>query len=129
MNFIDTVNRTGGTISDLRMLNDGQVALMALQEFYDALGVNRQADIDTALKFADAWTKPMLRAIGPYLQRHEQRQAATQQRQQPRGRATRGQRVPARFREGIKGSKVPRSKTNQDIFSGPGFEAALNQSL
>jgi len=49
---------------------------------------------------------------------------------QPRSRgAQRSQRIPAQFRDGIKGSRVPKFKSNTDIFSGSAVEAAMSQKL
>ena len=113
LNFIDTWARNGGAISDLRQLNDGQAAMMALGEFYRVMGVNKQPELETALKFADAYTKPLLKAINAWQQMEANRQGQGSRSNTGRGK---GQRVPKRFQEGIKGSKAPRFTSNQDIF-------------
>ena len=124
-NFLSTYyQKFGGRVSDLRQLNDPQQAEFYLSSFMKALGVEGQPDRQVAIRFADACGKYLLGVIGK-LQRAQEQNAS----QQPRGRASRGQRVPSRFREGVKGSKVPRFQSNQDIFSGSAVEAALSQKL
>jgi hypothetical protein len=109
INFINTYQSFGGKVTDLARLNDPQAAEFYLQNFLKALGQEGPVNREAAIKFADACGKQMLRVLGKLLQVNEQR-AANQERL-PRGRS-RGQRVPAQFREGIKGSKAPRFRTN-----------------
>jgi hypothetical protein len=115
INFLNTYQSYGGKVTDLAKLNDPQQAEFYMQNFMRALGIEGQINREAALKFADACAKQMLRVMGKISQVNEQR-AASQERQ-PRGRS-RGQRVPAGMREGIRGSKAPRFKSNQDVFDG-----------
>jgi hypothetical protein len=109
VNFLNTYASYGGKVTDLAKLNDPQAAEFYLQNFLKAFGQEGPVNRETALKFADTCARQILRVLGKVSQINEQR-AASQERQ-PRGRS-RGQRVPAQFREGIKGSKAPRFRTN-----------------
>jgi hypothetical protein len=124
-NFLNTVyQKFGGRISDLRQINDPQAAEFYMGNFMKALGVEGQPNRETAIKFADACGKYLLGVIGK-LQRAKEQNAASQQ---SKGRS-RGPRVPERFKEGMKGSRIPKFATNADIFSGSAVEAAMSQKL
>jgi predicted component of type VI protein secretion system len=127
LNFYDTFQKYGGSITDLSKLNDPQAAEMFLGNFMRALGSEQPVNRQTAIKVADALGSYLLGFIGK-INAANQRQAESRQGQSNSGRG-RGQRVPARFRDAIKGSKAPRFTSNQDIFSGSGFESALRQNL
>jgi hypothetical protein len=124
VNFIKTCENYGWKTTDLSKLNDPEAAQFYAQNFLKALGIEQQVNRETAIKFADAFGKQMLRVWGKLSEAQAQRAAA-----QPRTKGQRGQRVPARFREGIKGSRVPTFKSNSDIFSGEAVEAAMSQKL
>jgi hypothetical protein len=113
MNFLRTYDSYGGRITDLSKLNDPKQAEFYLQNFMQALGVPGSANRDTAVKFADACAKQLLRVMGKVSEVNRQRQEAQANQRQPRAR---GQRTPAWAREGMKGSKPPKFRTN----SGPG---------
>lgn len=124
LNFLDTYNRYGGKVSDLAKLNDAGAAEMFLGNFLKAFGVNGPVDRASALKFADASGKYLLSMRDKVLAWY----AAEQAKQQPRGKS-RGQRVPARFREGLKGCKAPVFESNRDVFSPAVIEAATSRNL
>jgi hypothetical protein len=124
VNFIKTCEGYGWKITDLSKINSPETAQFYAQNFLKALGVEGQVNRDTAIKFADAFGKQMLRVWGKLSEAGAQRTAA-----QPRTKGQRGQRVPAQFREGVKGSKAPRFQTNLDIFSGSAVDAAMSQKL
>jgi len=124
VNFLNTYNSYGGKVTDLAKLNDPQQAEFYMQNFMKALGIEGQVNRETALKFADACAKQMLRIIGKV----SQVQAQRNEQRQPRSRGQRG-RVPQQFRDGIKGSRVPKFRSNADIFSGDAVEAAMSQKL
>lgn len=124
VNFIKTCESYGWKITDLSKINDPQTAEFYLQNFMKALGVEQQVSRETALKFADAFGKQMLRVWGKLSEASAQRAAS-----QPRGKAQRGQRIPAQLRDGVKGSRVPKFRSNADIFSGDAVEAAMSQKL
>lgn len=122
MNFLNTYASYGGKVTDLAKLNDPQAAEFYLQNFLKALGQGGPVSRETALKFADACARQLLRVMGKVSQVN-----ASQERQ-PRGRS-RGQRVPTQLREGIRGSRAPRFKTNEDIFDPGVVAAATTQRL
>jgi hypothetical protein len=107
INFLRTYDSYGGRVTDLAKLNDPQQAEFYLQNFMQALGIEGQANRETAIRFADACAKQMLRVMGKISQVNAQRSESPQR--QPHAR---GQRIPAQFREGMKGAKAPRFKTN-----------------
>jgi hypothetical protein len=126
MNFLNTFNNYGGKVTDLARLNSPENAEFYMQNFMKALGVDAPVNRAAALKFADACAKQMLRIIGRVSQVNGQRN----EQRQPRSRGQRGgQRIPAKFREGIKGSRVPTFRSNSDIFSGEALAAAMSQKL
>jgi hypothetical protein len=125
INFINTFNNYGGKVTDLAKLNDPQQAEFYMQNFMKALGVEGPVNRAAAIKFADACAKQMLRVMGKVSQVNGQRN----EQRQPRSRGQRGQRIPAKFREGIKGSRVPAFRSNSDIFSGEAVAAAMSQKL
>ena len=53
---------------------------------------------------------------------------AEAQQKTARGKS-RGGRVPARFRDAMKGSKAPQFQSNRDIFSESALEAATSRNL
>jgi hypothetical protein len=112
VNFIKTCESYGWKITDLSKINNPETAEFYLGHFLKALGVEGQVNRETAIKFADAFGKQMLRVWGKLSEAQAQRAAA----QQPRTKGQRGPRVPAGLREGIRGSKAPRFKTNQEVF-------------
>jgi hypothetical protein len=124
VNFLRTYDSYGGRVTDLAKLNSPENAEFYMQNFMRALGVDAPVNRAAALKFADACAKQMLRVIGKVSQVNGQRSAS-----QPRSRGQRGQRIPAKFREGIKGSRVPAFRSNSDIFSGEALAAAMSQKL
>jgi hypothetical protein len=125
-NFLNTYyQKFGGRVSDLRQINDPQAAEFYMGNFMKALGVEGQPDRQTAIRFADACGKYILGVVGKLQRAQEQNTASHGRGQRARG----GQRVPDRFREGVKGSRVPKFKTNADIFSGSAVEAAMSQKL
>ena len=124
INFVNTFNGYGGKVTDLAKLNYPEQAEFYMQNFMKALGVEGQVNRGAALKFADACGRQMLRVMGRISQVQAQRNAAPQKQTRARG-----QRIPAGMRDGIRGSKAPRFKSNQDIFSGAAVEAALSQKL
>ena len=124
ISFVNTFNGYGGKVTDLAKLNNPQNAEFYMQNFMKALGVEGQVNREAALKFADACGRQMLRVMGKISQLQAQRNAAPQKQTRARG-----QRVPAGIRDGIRGSRAPRFKSNQDIFSGSAIEAALSQRL
>jgi len=107
MNFLSTFNNYGGKVTDLAKLNSPENAEFYMQNFMKALGVDAPVNRAAALKFADACAKQMLRVMGRISQVNGQRAAS-----QPRQTRARGQRIPAQFREGMKGAKAPRFRTN-----------------
>ena len=126
VNFIKTYYSYGGKVTDLAKLNEPQAAEFYMKNFMQALGIEGQVSREAALKFADACSRQMLRVMGKLREVNEQRTA--NQDRQPRGRS-RGQRVPAQFREGIRGAKAPRFQSNQDIFDPGVVAAATTQRL
>jgi hypothetical protein len=126
VNFIKTYYSFGGKVTDLAKLNDPQAAEFYMKNFMQALGVEGQVNRDAALKFADACSRQMLRVMGKLREVNQQRSA--NQERQPRGRS-RGQRVPAQFREGIKGSKIAKLTTNTDIFDDETLETMARRHL
>jgi hypothetical protein len=130
LNFYDTYQRHGGKVADVSRLNDAEAAELFLGNFMQALGATQPASRQTALKVADALGNYLLGFIGKINQTN-QRQAEARQGQGGRSNTGRGrgQRVPQRFKEGLKGSKAPRFSTNDDIFSGPAVQAAMSQKL
>ncbi len=118
LNFIDTYSKYGGKVTDMGKLNDPQMAEWLLGNWLKAFGVDRQVTRQEALRFADAGGKYILSFLGK-LGQINQRAAQARQGQGSRtntGRG-RGQRVPAKFREGIRGRKVQTFRSNADIFS------------
>jgi hypothetical protein len=124
VNFIKTCESYGWKITDLSKINSPESAQFYAQNFLKALGIEQQVNRETAIKFADAFGKQMLRVWGKLSEASKQRAAA-----QPRTKGQRGQRIPAQFRDGIKGSRVPKFRSNADIFSGDAVEAAMSQKL
>jgi hypothetical protein len=114
LNFFDTYTQYGGKITDMAKLNAPESAQMFLSSWLQAFGINRQPGREESLKFADACGKYFLSFLGRRGAAQDRVAAAENQGRQSRGRS-RGQRVPAQFREAIKGTKAPRFKTN----SGP----------
>jgi len=126
MNFLNTYDSYGGKVTDLARLNSPENAEFYMQNFMKALGVEGPVNRAAAIKFADACAKQMLRVIGKVSQVNGQRN----EQRQPRSRGQRGgQRIPAKFREGLKGSRVPAFRSNSDIFSGEALTAAMSQKL
>ena len=121
MNFLNTFSSYGGKVTDLAKLNSPENAEFYMQNFMKALGVDGPVNRAAAVKFADACAKQMLRVMGKISQVNSQRATS-----QPRQARARGQRVPAAFREGMKGAKAPRFRTN----SGPDdpFDARTMQT-
>jgi hypothetical protein len=126
-----------GTLSILQAINAGYAEPEQINapdqikwfagELQKNLGSQRQIPYEMARAFCNAYAK---RVAGVVNQLRQNQQATAQPDRQPDRQPRRsGQRVPARFREGVKGSKAPRFQTNQDIFSGNGFQAALTQNL
>jgi hypothetical protein len=113
MNFLRTYDSYGGRVTDLSKLNDPKQAEFYLQNFMQALGVPGSANRETAVKFADACAKQLLRVMGKVSEVNRQRQEAQANQRQPRAR---GQRIPASIRAGIKGTKPP---TKFQTNSGP----------
>jgi hypothetical protein len=114
LNFFDTYTQFGGKVTDMAKLNAPEAAQMFLSSWLQAFGVNRPVGREESLKFADACGKYFLSFLGRRGAAQDRIAATQNQGRQSRGRS-RGQRVPAQFREGIKGAKPPRFKTN----SGP----------
>jgi hypothetical protein len=110
LSFLDTYSKLGGKVTDMSRLNSPEAAEWLLGNWLRAFGIDRPVDRATALRFADAGGKYILSFLGK-LGQVQDRQAATQDRQ-PRGGRGRGQRVPAGMREGIRGSRAARFKTN-----------------
>jgi hypothetical protein len=111
-NFLNTYyQRFGGRVSDLRQLNEPQAAEFYMQNFMRALGVEGQPDRQTAIRFADACGKYILGVVGK-LQRAQEQNTASQGKG---SRSRTSQRVPERFREGVKGSKAPK-KTGDEFW-------------
>lgn len=113
VNFLRTYDAYGGKVTDLAKLNDPRQAEFYLQNFVKAFGQDGPVNREAAVRFADACAKQLLRVVGKISQVNAQR--AQEQQRQPRSR---GPRVPAGLRDGVRGSKAPRWKTNQDIFDG-----------
>jgi hypothetical protein len=124
-NVVDTaVRKFGGQIPDLKTFNDPSQSVRAFVEFQKIMGnPNPSEDVARAVKWADACVKPFLRALSAKVQKMNAEQA------QPTKGKSRGPRVPERFREGMKGSKQPAFRTNQDIFSADVLAGAINQRL
>jgi hypothetical protein len=114
LNFFDTYTQHGGKVTDMSKLNAPEMAQMFLSSWLQAFGINRQVGREESLKFADACGKYLLSFLGRRGAAQDRMASAENQGRQSRGRS-RGQRVPAQFREAVKGSKAPRFKTN----SGP----------
>jgi hypothetical protein len=130
LNFYDTYQRYGGKVSDVSRINDPEAAELFLGKFMEALGASQPASRQTAIKVADALGNYLLGFIGKINQAN-QRQAEARQGQGGRtntGRG-RGQRVPQRFKEGVKGRGTPQMDTNADIFSPEVLRGALSQNL
>lgn len=123
INFLNTYAQYGGKVTDVTKLNDPQQAEFYMGQFLKALGVEGQVNREAALKFADCCGKQILRVLGKITQAR-----AAEQQGQPRGK-NKSQRIPAQFREGVKGERVPKFRSNADIFSGDALEAALSQKL
>src|ERR1700687_2357200 len=117
LNFYDTFQKYGGSVTDLAKLNDPQAAEMFLGNFMRALGSDQPVSRQTAIKVADALGNYLLGFIGK-INTANQRQEEARQGQGSRSNSGRGrgQRVPKRFQEGVKGARAPRFQTN----SGPG---------
>jgi hypothetical protein len=108
-----------GTLSILHTINAGYTDPAQINspesinwfrvELQKLLGSNRPLSYEQARNYCNAYAKRVSGVVGQLRQNQGQE---TQERQPRRS----GQRVPARFREGIKGSKAPRFKSNLDVF-------------
>jgi len=111
VNFLNSYQRYGGRVTDLAKLNDPQQAEFYLQNFLKAFGQEGPVNRATAVKFADACAKQMLRVMGRISQVQTQRNEARQKQTR-----SRGPRATAKEREAIRAARVPRFRTN----AGPG---------
>jgi len=122
-NLINTHVQSGGE-TDVTKLNHRDMAVLVDQNLVKGLtGEDAPVNPQWAIQFVNNVAGRVL----PLLPKIRQGLEAGNQ---PRSRgAQRSQRIPAQFRDGIKGSRVPKFKSNADIFSGDALEAALSQKL
>lgn len=121
-NFINTWGQSDGK-TDVSELNDGDLSVRVVQKIAEGLtGTTEPVNRKWAIDFVNTITRRVSASLPKIRQ-------GLEGNNQPRGKAQRGQRVPARLREGIKGSRVPTFKSNADIFSGEAVEAAMSQKL
>ena len=129
-NILRTSFELGGE-TDPAKLNDGNNCVLYVQQLLKGIsGADAPVNRQRAIQFVDALTRRVFGVYGKVSAGLQQREA-TQQRQ-GRGRSQRGQRVPAQFREAIKGSKAPRFKTNSgpnDPFNNQAMEDYAQRSL
>jgi hypothetical protein len=126
LSFLHTYQSYGGRVTDFAKLNDGALSEQFFGNFLRAFGIKGAVDRTSAIKFADAGGQYLLNMIGK-INTINARNAEAQQRQ-PRGKS-RGGRVPARFRDAVKGSKAPQFQSNRDIFSESTLQAATSRNL
>jgi hypothetical protein len=122
LNILKTIHETGFT--DPEKINSREAVEYFGNELYKNLGHKGAMPPAVARQFGDAWTNRVLSIIGQLRQTQAQRTES-----QPRSRRVSGPRIPAGLRDAVRGSKAPRFISNQDIFSGPGFQDALRQQL
>lgn len=118
-NLINTYVQSGGK-TDVTELNDKQMAVWVVQNLAKGLtGTDEPVNPKWAIQFTNAIAERVL----PLLPKIKQ---GLEGAGQPRQTRARGQRVPAAFREGMKGAKAPRFRTN----SGPDdpFDARTMQT-
>jgi len=118
-NLINTYVQSGGK-TDVTELNDKQMAVWVVQNLAKGLtGTDEPVNPKWAIQFTNAIAGRVL----PLLPKIKQ---GFEGAGQPRQTRARGQRVPAAFREGMKGAKAPRFGTN----SGPDdpFDAKTMQT-
>lgn len=121
LNILKTIHETGFT--DPEKINSREAVQVFGNELFKHLGHKGEMPATVARQFGDAWTRRVLSIVGQL--RENQERAASQ----PKSRKASGPRVPAWAREAVRGSKAPKFDSNQDIFSGRGFESALRQTL
>jgi hypothetical protein len=126
LSFLHTYQSYGGKVTDFAKLNDGALSEQFFGNFLRAFGIEGAVDRASAIRFADAGGKYLLSMIDK-INGINARNAEAQQKT-ARGKS-RGQRVPARFREGLKGSKAPRFETNRDVFGESLMDAAISRNL
>jgi hypothetical protein len=121
-NFANTWGQSNGK-TPVSELNDGDLAVWIVQNIAHGLtGTTEPVNRKWAIDFVNAITDRESKLLPKIRQGLE----GGSPQKQPRAR---GQRIPAQFREGIRGSKVPKFRSNVDIFSGEAVEAAMSQKL
>lgn len=126
LSFLHTYQSYGGKVTDFAKLNDGALSEQFFGNFLRAFGINAAVDRAAAIRFADAGGRYLLNMIGK-INAINARNLEAQQKT-ARGKS-RGGRVPARFRDAMKGSKAPQFQSNRDIFSESALEAATSRNL
>lgn len=112
-NLVNTVAQTGK--ADPREVNDPAMCISWCEAIhFGVTGKQRQFSAEEACPLVNFITTRVLGLDGK-LQQVQARQGQGGRSNTGRGRGQRGQRIPAQFREALKGSKAPRFKTN----SGP----------
>jgi len=113
VNINAAVDKFAGRVTDPARLNDPQANMLFVEKAARALGYTGTITQQAANAVANAIAKDVLTF------RSRVQAAAQRQQAQPKGtRRNAGPRVPAGLRDGIRGSKAPRWKSNQDIFDG-----------
>jgi hypothetical protein len=116
-NLIDTMARMGET--DPAKVNDAQMAVWFCESLQKGIfGVDKPVSRERACQVVDCLARRVLGMDARVREWQERNQAAQAQSKRAGVGRGRGQRIPAQFRDGIKGSKAPRFKSNQDIFDG-----------
>jgi hypothetical protein len=123
-NLLHTHVKMGGTTNP-QELNEKQTCVWFAEALQKGLtGKENPISEEKAVQFVNYLTGRVLGIIQK-IRAGEQ----TQQAQGSRSNSGRGQRVPAKFRDGIKGAKAPRFQSNQDIFDPGVVAAATTQRL
>jgi len=121
-NFINTWGQSDGK-TDVAGLNDGNLSVWIVQNIAKGLtGSTEPVNRKWAIDFVNTITRRVAASLPKIRQ-------GLEGNSQPRQSRARGQRIPAQFREGVKGSRVPTFKSNSDIFSGEAVAAAMSQKL
>ena len=125
-NLLHAHVRMGGTTNP-QELNEKQTCVWFAEALQKGLtGKENPISEEKAVQFVNKLTGRVLGIIQKIRAGEQAHQAQGSRSNGARGR---GQRIPAQFREGIRGAKAPRFQSNQDIFEPSVVAAATTQRL
>jgi hypothetical protein len=125
-NLLHTHVKMGGTTNP-QELNEKQTCVWFAEALQKGLtGKENPISEEKAVQFVNYLTGRVLGIIQKIRAGEQTQQAQGSRSNSGRGR---GQRIPAQFREGIKGTRAPKFSSNQDIFDPGVVAAATTQRL